>query len=73
MNIRQYYKERKKIEDSLPNGNVLVVSLQTSDGGREGVMSQIDRRTAATLIVENRARLATDEETASLRKSRTKG
>ena len=44
--------------DSFP----LVVSLETSDGGKAGTISEVSREQAAKLIVENCARLANDAE-----------
>jgi hypothetical protein len=72
MNLREYFEELRQIENALPKGNVVIVSLKTPDGGREGVRSEIDRELAAKLIVERRARQATDEEVAEYRKPRGK-
>ncbi|MGE5486595.1 MAG: hypothetical protein ACM3ZB_02095, partial [bacterium] len=44
-----------------------VVSLATSDGGKEGIRSEVPRAVAARLIVERRARLATPEEAEAFR------
>ena len=73
MNIRQYYKQCRQIEKDLPEDNVVVVSLTTADGGREGVVSEVGRRLAARLITEHRARQASREESIAFRKSRSKG
>ena len=40
----------------------LVVSLETSDGGTAGTVSEVTREQAAKLIVENCARLANEAE-----------
>ena len=44
--------------DSFP----LVVSLETSDGGKAGTITEVTREQAAKLIVENCARLANEAE-----------
>jgi hypothetical protein len=41
-----------------------VASLATSEGGKEGVFTEVPRRIAAKLIAEGRARVATEEESA---------
>lgn len=72
MDIRQYYKKLRQIESELPDGEVVIISLDTPDGGRAGVPTELDRPLAAKLIVEQRARAASDEETAAYRKARSR-
>jgi hypothetical protein len=72
MDIRHYYEKLREVENGLPEGNVLIVSLDTPDGGRAGVTSELDRKLAAKLIVEHRARPASEDEVAAFRKSRAK-
>lgn len=62
MDIRSYYRLIREAEATLSSGDQVMVSLTTKDGGRAGVMSEVPRDVAAKLIVENRARLATDKE-----------
>lgn len=62
MDVRQFYIVRRQIEESLPEGSVVIISLATPDGGRAGVRTEVDRKLAATLIAENRARLAETDE-----------
>ena len=72
MDIRHFYEKWREIEAGLAEGNVVVVSLQTPDGGRAGVTSELSRKLAAKLIVEHRARVADADETAAFRKTRSK-
>jgi hypothetical protein len=72
MDIRHYYEKWREVENGLPEGNVLIVSLDTPDGGRAGVMTELDRKLAAKLMVEHRARPANEDEIAAFRKSRAK-
>lgn len=64
MDLRDYYKRLREVEATLPNRDVLVVSHNTADGGREGIKTEVSRETAARLITEGRARLATRDEEA---------
>jgi hypothetical protein len=62
MDLRQFYRKIREIESSIPDKYPFVVSLATDDGGKEGVLAEVPRYQAARLIVEGKARLATDEE-----------
>jgi len=62
MDLQIYYRKIQEIEQSLSDPSVVVVSLDTPDGGREGVRTEVPRRTAAKMIVEGCARLATADE-----------
>jgi hypothetical protein len=63
MDLRAYYKKVREVEQSLANPFVVVVSLETSDGGKPGVMTEVPRATAAKQVVEGRAQIATEEAT----------
>ena len=67
MDIRAYFEKLRKVERSITADEVVVISLATSDGGREGVASEVHRSCAARLITEGRARLATTEEITEFR------
>jgi hypothetical protein len=62
MDLRAYYKKVREIENQLPSPFVVVVSLETPEGGRPGVLTEVVRLSAAKQIAEGRARAATDEE-----------
>jgi hypothetical protein len=62
MDLRQYYSKIRQTEAMLKDECVLVVSEETPDGGRAGVVNEVARVLAAKMIVEGRARLATSEE-----------
>jgi len=68
MDLRAFYQKIRQIEATITGDFAVMVSLQTTDGGKAGVMSEVARETAARLIVEQRARLATAEEAAAHRK-----
>lgn len=73
MDIRQYYNRRREIYDKLSGDYVVIVSEATSDGGRAGLRSDVDRKTAAKLIAEGRAREATKQEAAAFRREANRG
>jgi hypothetical protein len=62
MDLRIYYgkvrEQEKKITEEFP----IVVSAETPDGGKAGVMSEVPKRVAAKMIVDGLARLAKREE-----------
>ena len=65
MDVKQYYRKIKEVEATLVDTYPIVVSLETSDGGKAGVVSEVARSLAAKLIVEGRAALATAAEKAA--------
>jgi hypothetical protein len=62
MDLRSYYKKVREAEATLTGEHVLLVSLETSEGGKAGVRTEAPRAIAAKLIAEERARVATEEE-----------
>jgi hypothetical protein len=62
MDLKQYFRKIRQIEATLSEIFPLVVSLETPDGGKRGVVSEISRELAAKMIVEGRALLASEEE-----------
>jgi hypothetical protein len=70
MDLQIYYRKIRELEESFKEPSVVVVSQGTPDGGREGVFTEVPRRTAAKLIVEGTARLATSEEAADFQEKK---
>ncbi|GEM_PF-1725662 len=64
MNLRDFYAKVRNTLATIESPFVVLVSKNTPDGGKEGVMTLVKRDTAARLIVEDRARLGTDAESA---------
>ena len=62
MDLKQYFRKIRQVEAGLIETFPLVVSLETPDGGKPGLVSEISREEAAKLIVEGRAVLASEEE-----------
>ena len=64
MDLKEYYGKIRETAEGLPGDFVVIVSLKTPDGGKEGVRTEVDRQQAARMIVDGRARAATTEEAA---------
>jgi hypothetical protein len=62
MDVKQYFRKIREIEASLPEEFPIVVSIETGDGGRAGILSEVARWNAARMIVEGRAVLATPDQ-----------
>lgn len=67
MDLRSYYRKVKDAEAGLKGREIVLVSLPTAEGGKEGVFTEAPRRVAAKLIAEDRARVATDVEAREFR------
>ena len=64
MDLRAYYRKIRDTEAQLPAGACVVVSHDTADGGKAGVVSEVPRGVAARMVVEGAVRIATPEEAA---------
>jgi hypothetical protein len=62
MDLRSYYKKVREVDAELTGEHLVVVSLETPEGGKAGVRTEVPRSVAARLIAEQRARVATEEE-----------
>lgn len=67
MDLRAYYQELRQTAASIADEHVVVVSIATPDGGKAGVRTEVTKDVAARLIVERRARLASEEEAETYR------
>jgi hypothetical protein len=62
MDLQIYYQKIRDIENKITDEFPLMVSVETSDGGKGGTKTEVPRRLAAKLLVEGLARLASKEE-----------
>lgn len=69
MNLKRYYSEIREIEASLDGEHILMMSLDTEDGGRAGVVTEVPRYEAALMIKQQRGRVLSEEESAGYRLS----
>ncbi len=67
MDLRVFYQKVRETETGIADEFPVIVSRETGDGGKEGAMTEVPRRLAATMVVDGRARLATATELASYR------
>ena len=67
MDVRQYFRKLRETEANITDSYPLVMSLETEDGGKAGLITEVHRHVAAKMIVEGRAVLASDEEKARYR------
>ena len=54
MDVRQFYKKVREVQSGIGEPFVYVTSLETSDGGRPGLVVEVSRELAARLLVESR-------------------
>jgi hypothetical protein len=62
MDVRIFFQKVRQIEAAIIKPNAVIVSLDTPDGGKAGVMTEVTRSMAARLVADNKARLASEEE-----------
>lgn len=62
MDLKAYFRKIRDAEKSMKGEYQLVVSLSTPDGGKAGVITEVATAVASRLIVEAKARRASDEE-----------
>ncbi len=65
MDLRQYYRKIREIEQSIPEQYAVVVSMETTDGGKAGIRTEVLRLTAARMVAEGKATLASEEDAAA--------
>ena len=62
MDLRLYFQKIRTSEASMPGLHATVISLETSDGGRAGQISEVSRAVAAKLVAQGKVRLADEQE-----------
>jgi hypothetical protein len=62
VDLKQYFRRMREIESTIVESFPLVVSLETPDGGKPGMVTEVSRATAAKMIIEGRAVLANETE-----------
>ncbi len=67
MDLRSYFKKVRDADAGLTGEHFVTVSMETSEGGKAGVPTEVPRSIAAKLIAEVRARVATEDETLAFR------
>ena len=67
MDLRVFYTKIREATELIPGEFAVLVSRETPDGGKPGVMSEASKAIAARMLVEGRARLATPGEVETFR------
>lgn len=67
MDLKQYFRKMRELETTITESYPLVVSLETPDGGKPGIVTEVSRLNAARMIIEGRALLASESEEQSYR------
>jgi len=62
MDLRVYFQKVRQLEATIAHEHLVVISEDTGDGGKAGVLTEVARHTAAKLIIEGRAKPATEEQ-----------
>ncbi len=62
MNLQKYFEDLKQKESEIEGRDIYVSSLETPDGGKVGIITQVPKRLGCQLIVEGKARLASETE-----------
>lgn len=62
MDLKIYYGKIREVLETIKEDFTVVVSRETPDGGKPGVAMETTKATAARMVVDGRARLATPEE-----------
>jgi hypothetical protein len=62
LDLKQYFRKLRETEACLTDPYPVVISLETADGGKAGVATEVPRAVAARMIVEAQAVLASEEE-----------
>jgi len=67
MDLRLYFQKIRETASNIADDFPVLVSKETADGGKAGVLTEVARAVAARLLVEGLARLATGPETEAFR------
>jgi hypothetical protein len=70
MDMKAYYQRIRETEAKISEPFPIIASLETHDGGKAGVLTEVSRPLAAKAVVEGVARLATEEEARAFRATR---
>lgn len=63
MNLKSYFQKIHEYEASIVEPFVVMISQETSDGGKEGLLTEVSKAVAAKMIVNGQGRLASEEAT----------
>jgi hypothetical protein len=61
MNLKLYFQKIREFESSIVEPFVVLMSHETSDGGKEGLLTEVPKAVAAKMIADGRGDLASEE------------
>jgi hypothetical protein len=67
MDLKLYYQKIRAKESEITEAFPIVVSNETADGGKPGVLTEVTSGIAAKMVVDGVARLATAQEAKAFR------
>jgi hypothetical protein len=67
MDLKLYYQKIRDVESKITEAFPVVVSHETADGGKPGVLTEVTPGIAARMLAEGVVRLATAEEAMAFR------
>jgi len=62
MDLKLYYQKIRDAEAKIVDEFPVVISRETPDGGKEGTLTEVPRRTAAKMLVDGLAQVASQAE-----------
>jgi ribosomal protein L24 len=68
MDLQLYYQKIRDFAETIEDAFPVVVSMETADGGKGGILTEVAKRLAAKLVVEGVARIAQHEEAEAFRR-----
>ena len=61
MNLTSYFQRIREFDTSIVEPFVVLVSHETSDGGKEGLLTEVPKAVAAKMIADGRGHLASED------------
>ena len=69
MDLRLYYQKIRQTESGIAFEFPIVISKETADGGKPGVLSEVPRAIAAKMVVDGSAEVAHGAQATAFRKA----
>ncbi|HLK50394.1 MAG TPA: hypothetical protein VKT49_19775 [Bryobacteraceae bacterium] len=69
MDLKRYYEKVREVESSINDAFVVVASLETPDGGKAGILSEVPSRVAARMVVDGTGKLASKPQVQQFREA----
>lgn len=69
MDLKRYYQKIREVETSITDAFAVVVSLETPDGGKAGILSEVSPKVAAKMVVDGTGKLAPKQQAQQFREA----